>query len=68
MRTENESLEKSTELGMGEGRKGRVRPCMRWMDGVKASTKLSGRASERSAGLGCLEECDQECHQKSGTT
>ena len=37
----NKSLETSTMLGMVEGRRGRSRPCMCWMDGVKGESKLS---------------------------
>ena len=38
--TENKSLEESTMLGMVEGRQGRGRPFICWMDEVMAATKL----------------------------
>ena len=41
MHAENVSLEKSTILGVVLGRRGRGKPCMHWMYGVKDATKLS---------------------------
>ena len=37
----NERLEKSTILGIVEGRRGRGRPCMCWMGEIKVATNLS---------------------------
>ena len=76
IRTENESLEMSAMSCMVEERIGRVRQCTCWMDEVKDATKLldsfgksfSARASGSSAGQGCLEKSDHECHKKSATT
>ena len=44
---ENGSLKKSTMRGVIEGGRGRGRPCMHWMDGVKAATKPSLYQSSR---------------------